>query len=365
MGDQAIDDEGNVYEQGWDGQYRQKRGIFGSDRETDIFGTPKVDRDIFGSSGQPLFERGSSGGIEGAAGSCLGWVLMIALFGIFMLAWALLKFVWRHPRIMLPLLLVVGAVFLLGGGTGNIVPWNRNTTFYYGPATDAPPTTAPAKNASSFAQETASDQPMPVTGSEEAAPDQPMPVTGSEGVSYYHVVNVQSGGALNVRISAGVDHQSVGTIPYNGSDIEVTGQGMKVGESLWVPIKYGALTGWVNSHFLASQSEQFIQAAEVQVSAEVKEHNYSGSCPATFTFVGELRMNGPGTVTYQWDGSRGATEPETIVFQEAGSKHVELDVSVATSRTGWILLRILSPNTTDSHRVDVALTCVEDSMTVD
>jgi hypothetical protein len=67
------------------------------------------------------------------------------------------------------------------------------------------------------------------------------------------VVNVRSNDALNVRAGPGVGYAVVGTIPYYGRDVDVFEGGQQVGDSWWVPVQHGRVSGWVNSGFLARQ----------------------------------------------------------------------------------------------------------------
>lgn len=45
---QLIDEDGNVYEQGFFGGWQQKQGLFGPERDVGWFGQPNVERDFFG-----------------------------------------------------------------------------------------------------------------------------------------------------------------------------------------------------------------------------------------------------------------------------------------------------------------------------
>jgi hypothetical protein len=67
------------------------------------------------------------------------------------------------------------------------------------------------------------------------------------------VVGVASDDVLNVRARPGVAHPIVTTIPYHGLDVQVHAGGQEVGESWWVPVTYGGVTGWANSHYVARQ----------------------------------------------------------------------------------------------------------------
>ncbi len=80
----------------------------------------------------------------------------------------------------------------------------------------------------------------------------------------YTVVNVASDDVLNVRANAGVAHRIVGAIPPHGLGVQVTGAGVQVDGSLWVPIEYKGITGWVNSNYLAYQVGWLDEAVAAQ-----------------------------------------------------------------------------------------------------
>jgi hypothetical protein len=67
------------------------------------------------------------------------------------------------------------------------------------------------------------------------------------------VVNVAENDTLNVRTGAGIDNPIVGQLPQGDLDIYVTGSGEIVDQTVWLPIRYQDLTGWVNSLFLVRQ----------------------------------------------------------------------------------------------------------------
>ncbi len=69
----------------------------------------------------------------------------------------------------------------------------------------------------------------------------------------YRVINVAGNDVLYVRPSAGKLDTFVGKIPPNATGIRIVGGGVKVGKSLWLPISYQNINGWVNSKFLAKQ----------------------------------------------------------------------------------------------------------------
>ncbi len=69
----------------------------------------------------------------------------------------------------------------------------------------------------------------------------------------FRVVDVASNDVLNIRSGPGVDNPVVGEIPFDGTGIRVTGDGLVVAGGRWVPILYGNITGWVNSQYLVEE----------------------------------------------------------------------------------------------------------------
>ncbi len=88
-----------------------------------------------------------------------------------------------------------------------------------------------------------------VTVTPEVAPT--IPAAGVENA--HCVVGVEANDVLNVRAQPGADQPIIGVIPPYGFNISVTGEARDVAGSLWLPITYGDLQGWVNSHYLAEQ----------------------------------------------------------------------------------------------------------------
>jgi hypothetical protein len=139
---QLVDDEGNIYEQGFLGGWQQKQGLFGPEKDVGWFGQPNIERDIFGNpvpessllggqvysdDGRPLYRpstssgSGSSSGGDAAAamlgllmlagGVLLAGVVLAALFKILAAlfsAWH--NFTKRYPRTMRVIHLTAGMI---------------------------------------------------------------------------------------------------------------------------------------------------------------------------------------------------------------------------------------------------------------
>ncbi|MGD0352283.1 MAG: hypothetical protein ABSB38_02100 [Dehalococcoidia bacterium] len=90
----------------------------------------------------------------------------------------------------------------------------------------------------------------------------------------------------------------------------------------------------------------------------VDQYPFTGPCPKTIHFWGIIAANGPGTVTYRWERSDGATDPETITFTAAGSQAVS-NLLTRGEGTGWQRLHVLTPNDAVSSQIDFVVTCYD------
>lgn len=71
--------------------------------------------------------------------------------------------------------------------------------------------------------------------------------------SSYSVFNVQPNDVLNVRSAAGATAAIVGTLSPGAKGIRVTGAGVAQGGSMWAPIRYQNVAGWVNQDYLCEE----------------------------------------------------------------------------------------------------------------
>ena len=66
----------------------------------------------------------------------------------------------------------------------------------------------------------------------------------------YEVAFVTDDDVLNVRSGPGVANPISGALPPAAEDVQITGPGVSVAGSTWVPIRAQEVAGWVNSRFL-------------------------------------------------------------------------------------------------------------------
>jgi hypothetical protein len=85
-------------------------------------------------------------------------------------------------------------------------------------------------------------------------PAEPSPVESeTPSADPYKVINVQSGDVLYLRPQPGYLKSDTGSIPPNGTGIIITGNSRKVGKSVWVPVNYNGMTGWVNRYYITRE----------------------------------------------------------------------------------------------------------------
>lgn len=94
--------------------------------------------------------------------------------------------------------------------------------------------------------------------------------------------------------------------------------------------------------------------------------NYSGKCPATIRFNGEINVQGmttsPLRVQYRFIRSDGAIAPiQTLVFDRNGTKPVHntwtLGGAALPSYSGWQAIKILYPQDVESNRASFTVKC--------
>jgi uncharacterized protein YraI len=67
------------------------------------------------------------------------------------------------------------------------------------------------------------------------------------------VINVTGDDRLNIRTGPGYNFNILGKIPKDGRRIQVSGDGVRADNTVWFPITYEGITGWVDSYYLAPE----------------------------------------------------------------------------------------------------------------
>lgn len=88
---------------------------------------------------------------------------------------------------------------------------------------------------------------------------------------------------------------------------------------------------------------------------------YNGQCPTTITFIGDITVDGPCTVTYRWVRSDSAQGPvETEVFNAAGAKQLSDTWTLGGAgwaTTQWERIDIITPLPRQSNEATFTLNC--------
>jgi uncharacterized protein YraI len=93
----------------------------------------------------------------------------------------------------------------------------------------------------------------------------------------YEVVGISSGDYLNVRSGGGSTFPIVGRLAPGTGDISSTGAIVKNGETTWLRISVGKLSGWVNSDFLKPAGQK--DASPSQTNQESTAQNQTFTTP--------------------------------------------------------------------------------------
>ncbi len=128
-------------------------------------------------------------------------------------------------------------------------------------------------------------------------------------------------------------------------------------------------SGWERVHILTPNSGVSNQASfalncgvpfgVTNAVANVGPPSFTGACPTTFNFIAVITTSGPGTVTYRWERSDGATAPiQSITFPAAGSQTVGDTWTLGGSYAGWERVHILTPNNGVSNQANFVLNCL-------
>jgi len=67
----------------------------------------------------------------------------------------------------------------------------------------------------------------------------------------YNVIGINDGDTLNVRSNPGSQSPLAATLDGRATGIVITGESFRVGSDVWVPIRVGNVSGWVNRKYLS------------------------------------------------------------------------------------------------------------------
>ena len=88
---------------------------------------------------------------------------------------------------------------------------------------------------------------------------------------------------------------------------------------------------------------------------------FRGPCPKSINFGGQITVDGPGTVCYNFLRSDGAMAPvETLTFEAAGTRSVKTSWTLGPFSQpfpGWQAIQVLSPNPMESKKAGFELIC--------
>jgi hypothetical protein len=96
------------------------------------------------------------------------------------------------------------------------------------------------------------------------------------------------------------------------------------------------------------------------IDISVNDSSAALTCPPgkKFTITADIRTNGSGDVTYYWEFSNGDRSDEhTITFDDSHTRTVSTTFTADHSGDFWARLHVVSPDSTNSDRVDFSLTC--------
>ena len=99
-----------------------------------------------------------------------------------------------------------------------------------------------------------------------------------------------------------------------------------------------------------------------EVNLKADRHDYKGPCPMTAGFGGFITASGPGTITYRFIRSDGATSaPKTLRFDKASYAEVRttwrLGGAGFSSEERWVAIKILTPVDLESNHTRFVVIC--------
>jgi len=192
----------------------------------------------------------------------------------------------------------------------------------------------------------------------------PTPTPGGKPVVNYFTANppiISAGGStilswnVSNATSVNIDH-GVGAVGLSGSALVSPATSTD-----YTLTATNAAGFWIKGTTVLVSGVPPPSFAVTSATASVDPPSFSGVCPRskTFNFYAVITVNGPGMVTYRWEGSDGAITPnQSITFSGPGSQTVSTSWQLWTTGSYWQRVHIFSPNETISNQANFTLNCV-------
>jgi len=85
---------------------------------------------------------------------------------------------------------------------------------------------------------------------------------------------------------------------------------------------------------------------------------FSGACPTTVNFYATITVNGPGTITYNWERSDGAlSRIASLTFGGPGSQTANTSWPLDETGSYWKRVHVYTPNEIISNQASFTLSC--------
>lgn len=102
------------------------------------------------------------------------------------------------------------------------------------------------------------------------------------------------------------------------------------------------------------------QNTVTKVVAVAQSKTYTGPCPMNVDFLATIFLSRPARVEYRWERSDKTVGPREVVDIRGSGKGVTTTWRVGSPRrsfSGWVMLRVLSPNSLTSNMAKIQIRC--------
>jgi len=192
-------------------------------------------------------------------------------------------------------------------------------------------------------------------------PTTPPTSTGSPVINYFtaNPTNIYAGDSsllswnVSNATSVNIDH-GVGTVGSSGSTLVLPAT------STTYTLTATNTAGWYSKSATVSVSgvpspPSFYVTG---VTASAVPPSFSGACPTMVTFYAVITVNGPGTVTYRWESSKGGVgQMQSINFLSTSLQEVSTSLQADATGSYWLRLHVFTPNEIISNQANFTLNC--------